>query len=313
MLETPELTVEGNDHDLWAIVLAGGEGIRLRPLVSRLYGDQPPKQYAALLDSRTLLRHTLDRVALVAPPERTVVVTMQSHLRYVASEFRGRRAPHVLAQPKDLGTAAGVLLPAHWILAQDPGARVAVFPSDHYVLEEAAFMGHVDDVATFVGEHPEWMVLLGAEPSEPDTEYGWIEPGERVGWTARGPLYRIRRFQEKPAVEMASALLVSGWLWNTFVLVTTAATLIEAGRECVPILHERLSRIASFAGTELETRAIRQGYALAPRANFSRSILELCRRPLAVAKLPGLTWCDLGTPTRVARILARSQRMAPGA
>jgi mannose-1-phosphate guanylyltransferase len=104
------------------------------------------------------------------------------------------------------------------------------------------------------------------------------------------------RFQEKPTVERASALLVAGALWNTFVLVTTAATLIEAGRECVPILHERLARIGSFASTELEPWAIRQAHALAPRANFSCSVLELCRRPLAVAKLPGLTWCDQGTP-----------------
>ena len=46
------------DDGLWAVILAGGEGIRLRPLVSRLYGDDRPKQYAALLDSRTLLNQT---------------------------------------------------------------------------------------------------------------------------------------------------------------------------------------------------------------------------------------------------------------
>ncbi len=31
----------------WAVVLAGGEGSRLKPLVRRLFGDERPKQYVA--------------------------------------------------------------------------------------------------------------------------------------------------------------------------------------------------------------------------------------------------------------------------
>ncbi len=312
MRQTSAPTLNGNSRNLWGIVLAGGEGIRLRPLVARICGDQRPKQYASLLDSRTMLHQTLDRIRVLIPPERTVVVTMQSHLRYTAGELRAARAPHFLAQPHDLGTAAGVLLPAHWIAARDRDAVVAVFPSDHYVSEEAEFRDRVEEVSGFVEEHPEWMVLFGAEPDEPETEYGWIEPGERVGWTARGPLYRIRRFVEKPTAEMAGALMATGCLWNTFVIVSSARTLIDAGRECVPRLHDRLERIAAFAGTEHEMWAIRQAYALAPRANFSRAILESCPRPLAVTRLSGVTWCDLGTPARVARVLA-SLRLPPGA
>jgi len=304
---TSPLAVETDayrDHGMWAIVLAGGEGVRLRPLVSRLYGDRRPKQYAALLDSRTLLHHTLERVGLLVPSDRTVIVTMQDHDHYLAGELDGPSGPHVLRQPEDRGTAAGVLLPVHWIYARDPHALVAVFPSDHFIAEEAAFMGHVAEVAAFVRRHREWIVLLGAEPTAPETEYGWIEPGKRVGWTGRGPVYRIRRFIEKPSCEVASVMLAAGGLWNTFVLVASAAALIRAGRECVPSLHDRLTRLAAFAGTDYEAWAIRQAYALAPRANFSRSVLGVSPRPLAVAKIPGITWCDLGSPERVERTLA---------
>jgi len=41
----------------------------------------------------------------------------------------------------------------------------------------------------------------------------------------------------------------------------------------------------------------------APTANFSRSVLEFGSLPLVVSKVPTLTWCDLGTPERVARTL----------
>jgi len=50
---------------LCGIVLAGGEGLRLRPLTRRLYGDERPKQYAAVVGARSMLRQTLDRVRLI--------------------------------------------------------------------------------------------------------------------------------------------------------------------------------------------------------------------------------------------------------
>jgi len=112
----------------WAIVLAGGEDMRLRPLVRRVCGDERPKQYATLLGSASLLRRTLERVARAILPERTVVVTAWGHAGYIAHEFAGSLVPRVLVQPEDRGTAAGVLWPAHWIHCHEPDAVVVVFP-----------------------------------------------------------------------------------------------------------------------------------------------------------------------------------------
>lgn len=288
---------------LWAIVLAGGQGIRLRALTRRLYGDERPKQYAALVGSRSLLRQTLDRVALTIPAEHTLVVTLRDHARYLAAEFTASPPPRMLVQPEDRGTAAGVLFAAHRIRWWDPEATVVVCPSDHFILEESAFMDHVADVAAVVSRHPDWMVLLGARPTEPETEYGWIEPGEPLPWSTGRALRRVRGFWEKPSAEMARACLAGGCLWNTFVFVAKVSTLVDAGRRFLPDLHDLLAWIAPFADTTDEAWAIEQAYALASSANFSRSILECCPSSLAVSRLPDLTWCDWGTPERVLRSL----------
>jgi mannose-1-phosphate guanylyltransferase len=229
-----------------------------------------------------------------------VIVAKADHAHYLREEAReAGRMPHALAQPADRGTAAGVLLPVLWVHARDPGAVVVLFPSDHLVVENARFIAHIAEVARAVRANPDWAVLLGARPDRAETEYGWIEPGQALGWTGAGPISTVSRFWEKPGPGQAAACLEKSWLWNTFVIVARAARLAELGQRYVPRLHARLAALDPFFGTEDERWALRQAYALAPSRNFSRDVLEPAHEELMVSHMPALTWCDLGTPRRV--------------
>jgi mannose-1-phosphate guanylyltransferase len=111
-----ERVESGEQGSLWAVVLAGGEGTRPRPLVRHLCGDERPKQFSPLVGARTLLGQTLDRVGRLIPPERTVIVTLQAHARYLERELVGAiPRPHLLRQPESRGTAVGILLAAQWV------------------------------------------------------------------------------------------------------------------------------------------------------------------------------------------------------
>jgi mannose-1-phosphate guanylyltransferase len=292
---------------LWAVVLAGGDGIRLRHLTRQIHGDDRPKQFARLVGSRSMLGHTLDRVGLAIPRERTVVVVRESHAAYLQPELAPYPGVHVVAQPENRGTAAGVLLPVHWITWRDPSAVIALFPSDHFVLESHTFMDHVLQVAEAVRAAPHWLTLLGAQPTTADSQYGWVEPGPLLQTLSTGPLYRAKRFWEKPAVDVAAAAFRKGWLWNTLVLVGSAMRLVDLGREMVPAVHAELSRIPLFARFYGEAEAVRRAYREAPSANFSRSVLEPCPPGLVVSQMPPVTWSDWGTPERVLSTLQHAR------
>jgi mannose-1-phosphate guanylyltransferase len=292
-------------RSLWAVVLSGGEGARLRHLVRRAVGDDRPKQYAKLLGPRSLLRQTLDRIALGVSVDRTVVVTVRPHTAYIAEEFTGSaHPPYVLVQPVDRGTAAGILYPAHWIGWRNPEATVAIFPSDHFILGEATFMARVLEVARALDRHPDRVALLGAQPTAPDGERGWIEPGPPLDG-ADGILSSVREFCEAPSGERALTGVATGGLWNTAIVIAKVAALAQLGFDALPEMSGRLARIEPFVDSEEEPAAVHQAYALMSHADFSQDVLERFPESLAVSRLERVTWCDLGDPSGVLDVLAR--------
>jgi mannose-1-phosphate guanylyltransferase len=140
-------------------------------------------------------------------------------------------------------------------------------------------------------------------PSSPESEYGWIEPGEPL--TPGAPVRRVARFVEKPTLESAREMLRLGWLWNTLVVVGKVSHLLRLALGCCPDAVAPLLLVRDSLGRADETPAFAQAYAAARPANFSRDLLELAAESLSVLELSGVTWTDLGTPPRVMATLLR--------
>src|SRR3990172_2715222 len=128
---------------LWSIVLAGGEGERTRAFVEEWLGYHKPKHYCVFAGTRSLFQHTIDRADALGSPERRVVVAAPEHRGHLLEQLAGRGEGRVLFQPKNRGTAPGVFLGVTYVLARDPNATVVIYPSDHFVYPESAFLNVV--------------------------------------------------------------------------------------------------------------------------------------------------------------------------
>jgi mannose-1-phosphate guanylyltransferase len=157
-------------------------------------------------------------------------------------------------------------------------------------------MRHVVAAGAWARLRRDRLVLIGATPTAPEVQYGWIERGKPRDWIEDAPVCEVARFWEKPDEDTARTCWMGGGLWNTLVLVGTAKAFMDVGWRALPVLSDRLARIEPFVDTEDELWALTQAYLLAPDANFSRAILEPCPPDLAVSELPADVMGRTGEP-----------------
>jgi mannose-1-phosphate guanylyltransferase len=298
---------QGRD-ERWALILAGGDGQRLRPLTRIIAGDERPKQFCRILGGRTLLAATESRVALVVPPSRTLVALTRAHERYYGPLVEGRPPRSLLIQPENRGTAPAILYGALRIARDAPLGAMAVFPTDHYVSDDARFMAHVAAAFDAVSKRPELVVLLGIVPQSAETEYGWIEPAEQIPGTL---LLRVGSFHEKPTPALAQELLGRHCLWNSFVLVARIPALLALFSRYLPGLMGAFAGVQSQLDAAGEERAAQVAYkGLAP-VSFSDAVLSA--RPANLATLPvdGVQWSDWGHPRRILATLSELENPKP--
>lgn len=286
----------------WAIVLAAGDGTRLASLTTDEHGNSVPKQFCSLDGGSSLLAEAILRARHVAPRERVCVIVAEHHRRYWQSALWAMPASNIIVQPRNRGTANGILLATLRILERDPLARIVFLPADHHVRDEAALAGSLRDAATELTRNGPELLLIGIEPEEADPELGYVVPAEESGENVRA----VARFVEKPEGAVARQLLKAGALWNSFIFAANGPSLLGMIRAANPDIVERLeTALARDARLGMRSLALEEAYEDLPSLDFSRGVLQGAERDLRVITAPACGWSDLGTPKRVAEALKR--------
>jgi mannose-1-phosphate guanylyltransferase len=286
-------------QDTWFVILAGGEGKRLAPLTRALYGCDLPKQFAVLAGERSLLQETVERAAVLGDLARTIVVVSRHHEAIARKQLAPYPAVRLLVQPFGLDTGPGLLFPLSYVRARSPSGRVVVLPADHH-LTDVAPLGHALERAAATFDSHDRVTLVGVEADRPETDYGWIVPGQALGGRDRDAVWRVRRFVEKPGEDVARRLRQRGAVWNTFIATGPVAAFWELARPRLP-RHVLGFEMWADSGDQAESATrLRSLYADLPPANWSVDVLSRTRaKDLALVSMSGSGWSDWGSPQRV--------------
>jgi len=125
-----------NDH-VWGIILAAGDGKRLKPYIRTRFNSDCPKQFCAFTGTRSMLAHTIARADCFIPlgPNHC---NRQQQAKFVCRARRCRGWNNgMLSCSHQQGNDRKH--PASVAARSFDGTRmrcVVIFPSDHFIIEE---------------------------------------------------------------------------------------------------------------------------------------------------------------------------------
>jgi mannose-1-phosphate guanylyltransferase len=273
----------------WAVVLAGGVGSRFWPLST----PARPKQLLPLVDERPLLVATLERLAPLAPPARTLVLTNRSLVDAVRTQTPAVPAENVIAEPRPAGTGAALAWAASEI-ERRAGADAVMLSvhADWAIADDAGFQDALARAAT-LAEETSSLVTVGVVPTRPDTGFGYIRPGAPLS----AGTFRVERFVEKPNRADAERMIAEGCLWNSGIFAWRVGDFLDEVRALTPELAPALAAAGGDAG---------RFFAEAEPVTVDVGVLE---RSARVAVIPGsFGWDDVGTWASLARVRQRDAR-----
>lgn len=271
------------------VIIAGGKGERFWPQ-SRA---PRPKHLLPVVGTKPLLTQTIDRVKPIVPAKNIFIITSAVQAKAVAQVCKGIPAANIIAEPVGRDTAAAVGLAAALVGARDPQGIFAVLPADHVIHDGKSYAGDLK-AAFAAAEADAVMVTIGIEPTEPATGFGYIQRGEKWKTFGRRPVYRVKRFVEKPKLEVAEGYLKSGdYVWNAGMFVWSVPVVENALAAHAPELDAALKPIrVALAKKRPLAGVMKKVYPTLPKISVDYALLE---KSTNVVVLPSsFDWDDVG-------------------
>lgn len=282
----------------YAIIMAGGTGTRLWPLSRK----NKPKQSQIIFGNRTLLQKTFTRLCKVVDKRHILITTGIKNLQEIKRQLPLLSAANFSLEPERKDTAPALGLAAAILEKRDPEAILACIYSDHYILDEKEYRRIVRLAERLVSEKPDYTIILGINPTYPETGYGYIERSKLFQKIGQDEVYYVRQFVEKPAFKTARQYLASRrYLWNSGMFFWKAKTLLELFAENLPDTYKRLLKIQKALGTKEEKKVLKKEYKKIKPLSIDYGIVEKTKKILVIPSEFG--WTDVGHWQSVKEIL----------
>ena len=282
------------NSNLYAVILAGGQGTRFWPL-SR---SSKPKQFLKIAGDGTLFEGTLKRIQKIIPAANIFFVTNKKYEHEITNQIRPFAIPpsHILLEPQGKNTAPAICWAAGRIHRINPNATMAVLPSDHLILNVKAFGKILNSAFDLAQEN--FLVTLGIVPTRPDTGFGYLKTIKIK--KENKVLLKVQQFTEKPSLKKARQFLKSkNYLWNSGMFIWKTETILEAFQKYLPVVYRLLGSNASSLDIKTQWKNL-------PSISVDYGILEKADNVVSIPA-PDIGWSDVGSWEALAEVMVKDR------
>lgn len=273
------------------VILAGGSGTRLWPLSKK----NSPKQLMPIVGELTLLQKTYERLLAGFKADDIYIATGRDQLESIQKQLPGIPSANFILEPMRRDTAAAIGLAAATIANVNPSEVMININSDHFIKDEAKYLRAIKLVEELILENPERGVLIGVNPTYPETGYGYIKMGEEVVGHAEKEfkVFNIDSFKEKPSLE-AAMVYFEQWeyLWNIGCFAWRVDTLLGLYERFLPEMHGHLMAIKSALGGDAADSVMNIEFEAIAPISMDYGIVEKANNLLVIPADFG--WADIG-------------------
>ncbi len=289
----------------YGVIMAGGAGTRLWPL-SR---GNMPKQLLPVVEGKSLLQLSYERLRGILPPERIYVCTGAAYGPAILENLRELPKENLIGEPQGRDTANAVGFSAAVLHHKDPDAVMAIVTADHVIEPVDIFQNALRTAFEAVKGNPKSLVTFGIIPTHGHTGLGYIHRGEALPLPGgRDGAYKVQSFREKPDKPTADRYVESGrYYWNSGMFVWRCDTVLAELASHLPEAHAGLKSIAAAWGTDQREKVLNDIYPKLPKISIDYAVMEPAsqgkgKAEVVVVEMP-VEWLDVGSWPALAETL----------
>lgn len=279
---------------IYPVIMSGGAGTRLWPLSRK----KTPKQYHSIITQNTMFAETLLRIhecgnIQVANP---IIVCANGHQDLVKAQSQELdiELTAIILEPCARNTAAVGAIAAAYVKNLDPNGLILLLPSDHHIEDNKAFWQTIEKGIPHAQE--KYLVTLGIQPFGPETGFGYIQKGKKIGIDA----FEIKSFKEKPNIEIAKSYLsTKEYFWNAGIFLFSVERALNEFRLYAPdILDQSLSALHAAVTYDVCVHLDNELFSKCRSVSIDYAIMEQTEYAAIIAPV-NIGWNDIGSWTAI--------------
>ena len=280
------------------LIMAGGKGTRFWPKST----EEKPKQFINLIEDRTMIQLTVDRIKKLVPIEKIFISTGEKYIDLVKEQLPDLPEKNIIVEPVGRNTAPCILLASLYIKQIYDDCNIAVLPSDHLIKNEIEFLNILKKANDFVEKNKESIVTIGITPDRPETGYGYIKYNK----IEKNEVVKVDRFVEKPDLEKAKKYLESKeYLWNAGMFIFNVDYMLKELENNYNKTFKLLQQLPSIYDDNYG-KILNEIYPESENISIDYAVMEKSRNIYVIPSNFG--WDDIGTWKSLERYIEKDEK-----